>query len=269
MITEKLIFKIPYEIAPIPDDFATILGANYYEDWDFNDAGSLSLTGSLIDSITSSGLNGGVFSSSLGARPTMFTDATLGKDIAIFDGVSDYMEVLGSAANYNFLHDGSGGCIITVLQQRVSPASIATILSNGFGGGNVGFRSEISSLNIDRALASNAAGLIYFNPPSTAITNLTYNSNVKTFDVGNATAADKGNVILNGTDNLNNVNTGAPSVANADDNLLMGVQASFLRTGFFLDGRIARVIIADVLPTPTQLTQIQARLNYEYGTFPI
>ena len=57
MITEKLIFKIPYEIADVPD-YDVIFGANYFDHWDFNNAGSLTLTGTLIDearSLTGSG----------------------------------------------------------------------------------------------------------------------------------------------------------------------------------------------------------------------
>lgn len=280
MITEKLIFKIPYEIAPIPDDFATIFGANYYDDWNFNDAGSLSLTGSLINRITSSGLNGGVFSSTASYRPKLTTDAIIGKDVADFDGVGEYMIVAGSTGSYNFLHNSSGGCVIIVGKvQDVNPNAGYAILANTNGGSpDIGafiFFEDRDFIPIPKnnSLRSNVVRGVSGMLTSANLTADSaylpqqYNSLVNVFDGGNATAAERNSIIINnGSEIKNNVDTNAASASNASGVLNLGASRSL---SFFFKGQISRVIIADTIPTPTQLTKIQTRLNYDYGTFPI
>jgi len=267
MITEKLIFKIPYDIPDVPD-FSTIFGANYYDDWNFNDSGSLVLSGSLIDSVTSSGLNGAVFSSSGALRPSLVTDAIIGKDVAQFDGVSEFMTIPSSTGMYNFLHNGSGGCIIAIHRPLSTPASAALIVNNGgWGVASVGFRHQTNSLLSNNIIVRNSTSIIMLDA-STELNILSeYNSNVNIFDVGQAVAADKSTVITNAVTDNNNTSTGTPSVANSTD--LMHLGRSSLSPNFYYNMNLARLIIADTIPTPTQLAQIQARLIYDYGTFPI
>jgi len=245
-----------------------IFGANYYEDWDFDNASSLNLTGSLINSITSTGLNGGLFTESGANRPSLITDAIIGKDVAEFDGVGEFMRVLGSEGDYNFLHDGSGGCVIIVQKMLSAPTLLGFTLINGFGAGSTGFRNQITNPLTSNSVVSNGVSNSIINASSNAVTLNTYASNVLTFDADNATAADRAEVILNGTSTKANTQTAAPSVANADKPLTMGVRADSL-AGFFLHGTIARVIVADIDPSALQLSQLQTYLDSHYGTFPI
>lgn len=263
MITEKLIFKIPYEIAPILTP-SEIFGANYYEDWDA-DLG-VSDTGGLVDTWTSQGLNGGVFTGSGATRPNTF--GGLGGTIIEFDGISEYLEVTGSTADYKFLHENNGGCVITVYSVDSLPPVVSVILGTSFGTANRGIREQINSIGESGMVATNGTSNMISIPSSDSSVINNYISTVNVYDASQAVAADKGNLILNGTDNQTNTQTASPIAGNAAGNLTMGMRANF-SPDFFLNGRVKRVIIADTVPTPTQLTQIQTYLNSTYGTFPI
>ena len=279
MITEKLIFKIPYELSPIPEDYDVIFGANYYDHWRAWDAGSLTLTGSLVDSAASLTGSGREMLSSGINRPSLITDVTLGKNVFSFDGVSERMSVPSSNGLYNFLHNGIGGVVISVFRvEDVNPDLLYCLLdNNNIATASVGVsllfddRSSISRNNTYREFivrGVNASFTSLVQSANDYIETQKYISLVSTFDADNATLADRSNIYVN--DGLvlnNNSSSGAASIANASFNLTMGSAA-----GGSLSAKInlAEVIIADTVPTPTQLSQIQARLIYDYGTtFPI
>lgn len=278
MINERLIFKIPYEFDPAPDDFSDIFGANYYEDWNFEDASSLVLSGSLITSITSSGLNGGIMEASGVDRPTLVSSVALGVDVAEFDGVSERLGVNGSTADYNFLHDGSGGCVIIVAYvDDANPDKAQVFLDNhGLTSANTGFsiyhddRSSSSRNNrLVNTVAKSSAGNLSVQNLSldNAFSTEEYNSLITVIDADNATAADRSILnVNNGTDIKLNTKTNTPSTGNASRDL------NLARSGlgaFYFKGKVARVIIADTIPTAGQLADVQTRLDYDYGTFPI
>lgn len=252
----------------VPPDFDVIFGANYYDDWNFNDAGSLSLTGSLINSVTSTGLNAGVFSSSGALRPSLVTDAILGINVAEFDGVAEFMTIPSSTGMYNFLHNGAGGCIIAVHRPLSTPAAAALIVNNGgWGVANIGFRMQTNASLFNTTTVRNATSQIMQNI-STEVNILNeHNSNVDLFDVGQAVAADRSTNITNAVSSQNNASTGTPSAANSTDLMTLG-KASFASSAYY-NMNLTRLIIVDTIPNATQLAQVQARLEYDYGVFPI
>ena len=268
MITEKLIFKIPYEIPDVPD-LATILGANYYEDWDsrlgVND------TAGAVSGWLSQGLNGGLLSASGVARPLLTTSAKLGGvDVIEFDGLSEYMAVAGSTADYNFLHDGSGGTVIMVYEQISTPAIISVSLANTWN--SIGFRMGVTSSDLEFSIARNLSSLISFNLVSSAISNNEFNLKYDLYDVGNATLADRLETISNGTSFKNNSTSGTPSSSDAAFDLTIGNEplGGGATGNVKFKGQFARIVIADSILTPTQITQVQTRLIYDYGgSFPI
>jgi len=267
MITEKLIFKIPYEIAPpvIPDDYDVIFGANYYDHWRAWDAGSLTLTGALVDqadSLTGSGRN---LVSSGGARPTLVNVAKISRNAFDFDGISEYMELLTSTGDYNFLHDTNGGCVIIVYSNLVTPVSQGQLVSNGFG--DIGFRILQSSTGSVNTVIRNAGANIAINITTEITTNTEYNSFVNVHDPNNATLLDRVESVTNGVSGKFNTSSGTPTPADAANNLIVGKRAN--ASSFYFNGTISEILIADTIPTPTQLAQVQARLTYDYGTFPI
>jgi len=260
VITEKLIFKIPYEIADVPD-YDVIFGANYYEDWNA-DLG-VSDSGGLVDSWTSQGLNGGVFGGSGATRPSVVSG--LGGSVIEFDGVSENLIVSGSTGDYNFLHDTNGGCVIIVYSNLVTPAAQSQLVSNTFSG--IGFRILHNSASVVNTAIRNAGANIAINATTETTTNTEYNSFVNVHDPNNATLLDRIESVTNGISGKFNTTSGTPTASNASNNLTVGKRAD--ASSFYLNGRVKRVIIADTIPTPTQLAQVQARLIYDYGTFPI
>ena len=117
MITEKLIFKIPYEFDPV-ESWADIFGANLFDWWDFNDATSMTLTGALIDNITSQ-VSSRPFATGAGLRPTLITDATIGRDVADFDGVLTRMRY--------FCYSGLFPNLVAVFRIAISGVSLYSI----------------------------------------------------------------------------------------------------------------------------------------------
>jgi len=73
--------------------------------------------------------------------------------------------------------------------------------------------------------------------------------------------------VYDGTTNKNNVTANAVPSGNATYDMELGKLVN--NTAQYFKGDIARIIIATAIPTATQLTQIQQRVQYEYGTFPI
>lgn len=277
MIVEKLIFKVPYEVDPIPDDFDVIFGANYYEDWDATLG--ISHTSGLVNTWTSQGLNGGVFGNFGADRPSLVSSIELGKNVIEFDGVSENMNVPFSTGMYNFLHNGSGGCVIIVgYVDDADPNNSQVILdSHNITTNETGFSIRYDDrLSVPRedVILTSVAKSVNSQPPisnvstDNAFITQQYNSFVNVIDADNATAADRSAMVVNGGSEIkNNTNTFSPVLTNASRNLTLGRRATNL--DFYFKGKIARILIVDTIPTPTQLAQVQARLTYDYGTFPI
>jgi hypothetical protein len=249
---------------PPPNDFASIFGANYYDDWDFNDLTTISETGGLIDSITSNGTNGAVFTSTGSIRPTSVLNATLGKYVGDFDGVSDTMSIAASTGMYNFLHNASGAVFFI--------GNINSIVGNNWLMGNgqtaisrVAFNYYILSADL-KLIINNGAGSVNVTTANSSVSGNKFDSLIVTVDNTNATALERSELIVNNASFKNNSSTGTGSVSNAQSNLKIG--NAFGGSNYF-NGQIARIVIIDTLPTPTQLAQVQTLLTSEYGTFPI
>lgn len=273
MIQEKLIFKVERSE---PSTFSEIFGANYYEDWD--STLGVSDTGGLVDSWTSQGLNGGMFTATGANRPTLTADANLGINVLDFDGVSDFMSVASSTADYNFLHNTNGGCVIAVIEtDGTNPSTLYPFINNNSGTtastGHNFYYEDRAAAGATRAFRvtvtkSSAGNLVIGNFINSLITDEDYNSYVSVFDPNNGTAADRSiHYINNGSAIQNNTNTNSPVATNATYNLHLGKLAN--STSFYLNGQVARLIIIDTIPTAQQLADVQTRLEYEYGTFPI
>jgi len=266
VITEKLIFKIPYEFDPV-ESWADIFGANLFDWWDFNDATSMTLTGALIDNITSQ-VSSRPFAAGAGLRPTLITDATIGRDVADFDGVLTRMTLTSPAttSTYNFLHDGSGGCIIMISRNTLSGATQIP-LSNAFGASERGFRMQFGTSDQVFSVVSNGSANVVVGASSNTFTVNKWNSVVQSIDADNATANDRVEQVLNGTSTKGNTFTGTPSTRNALRNLELGKAAS--ATGAYFKGQISEIIIVNTIPTAGQLARLQTKIEADYGTFPI
>ncbi len=264
----------------VPATMASVFGADLYEDWNPEDASSLSLTGSLIDSITSTGSNGGVMAATGAVRPTLTTDATLGKDVIEFDGASEYLQVASSTQTYNFLHNGRGGHVIIVAQiTDANPDNIQAFLSNsnGFSSsvGSLFAFDDRSSQGYNERVLSNA-----FKGSSGNIVTLNlsadndfpvqqYNSASICVDSGNnVTVANRSIISVNdGADISNNALTNTCVGEASLGNMTMGKLGS--SSNYYLGATVARIIIIEKTQSTAKIAEAQAVLESEYGTFPI
>jgi len=252
-----------------------IFGANYYDDWDYGNAAQLTLTGSLIDSCLSLA-SARTMASTSTLRPTLTASQINGYSVARFDGTSDGISVATSTALYNFLHNTSGGAWFAIMKANNHTIN-AYLVNNTIATANVGILDYLSELSpADNSLVSTVSrgvsGIV--NTTSNNVSaNFVYSNSVfniitSIHDSGNATAANRHAWQVNSDAQIkNNVRTGAASSANATYNLTFG-KASNGSTNYF-SGDLARLIIVNSVPTPTQLTQLLAYFYSYYGTFPI
>ena len=260
---------------PTPDQ---IFGANLYDWWDFPDLATQSITGGLIDSITSKGTNAGVFASSGTERPASIVGVN-GLNVADFDGVNDFMQVAASTGMYNFLHNGSLGTVIMI--NRIADAAPdnaqAFLNNNELGISSIGFGinfDDRNSLSRNEVIANSIT-----NGVNRVVTNISgnnqfptqqYNMLMSKIDADASPVADRSIINTNGGIEIkNNTQTLAPSLLNATDNMTLGVVSN--GGSLYLKGQLPEIYILNgIHPTPTQLTQLNAYLTNKYGgTFPI
>lgn len=240
-----------------------IFGANYYDDWDFNESSSLGLTGSLIDSVASLSGSGRDYVSTGGARPTLALDGTLNKNVAQFDGAATFMTIAASQSLYNFLHYGQG-CSIVIYKTNVNVQG--EVMSNLTGnsssiGINIGYNSSINYYNyIFRGVFSTYLESSIINTYNQYVSFISLN------DTENSTVTEKIYNITNGVTSKNNTQNFTGANSNSSTLLTIGRLGSGVR---YLNGNISRIIVINSLPTSTQLSQLQAYLTSYYGTFPI
>ncbi len=253
-----------------------IFGANYFEDWDFGNSGTMSLTGALINSITSVGSNAGVMSSTGTARPALTASLINGYSAATFDGTGNFMQT-ASTSIYSFLHNATGGAVITVTKntdanpnsQQIIFSTQSQVQSTGTGV-SVSYKDNFGDNNkILTSIGNLALGSIpQINiSANNVFTTQQWNSLVSTFDAANATLADRGSMIVNGgTAIKNNTNNGVFGTG-VHSTPTIGRRTAAAQ--LFFKGNIERIIIVNVIPSTLQLTQLNAYLNFYYGTFPI
>jgi len=270
LIREKLIFKVLQEEPEKPKTPAQIFGANYYDDWDFNDLTTISESSGLIDSIDSKTGSGRNFTSSGVNRPLLLYAPNLNKYIADFDGVSEFMSIASSTGDYNFLHDGSAGTMIVVLKNdNINTSPQQRILMNFTTSTDTGIMFGTRNTGVIRTLEYNGGGSNVVMNNEVPFTDSVYHSIVAYMDSDNATPSERSGIDIddsgytkNNTDNYSPAPTG-----DATYDLHLGRQPTI--SGLEFNGKVARVIIIDTIPTSQQLSDLQYYLTSYYGTFPI
>lgn len=260
----------------IPPTLAQIFGAGYYDDFDFGDSASLSLTGSSINSCTSQVSARQLVATGVN-RPLRVTNQINGRSIARFDGADDFMEVAASTALYNFLHNTTGGFIMSIYKTTdANPNTNHGIVLNTNSSAATGIifaYDDLSSSSRSNAyLATIYTGVAGLGAASSVVNDVItpqqFNIIASVFNGGNAIAADRlipyTNSILQAQ---NNVLTNAASSSNAAFNLTVGKRPAV--NDFRMKGDLARLIFISGVPTPSQISQAHNRIKYEYGNFPI
>lgn len=252
---------------------AQVLGANYYDDWDGADLGLTN--GDPVPSWLSKGLNGATLLAGVGNEPT-YESGVYSFPTVNGDGIGDFMDVASSTAMYKFLHSNQGYIWAIFEVVGANPNALYPIVSTGgVASANVGYglfyddRSVASRNNailtiiqkgtLGTSYSLNTANNLYTPQEISIITNK--------IDIPN-TVADRNVFEYNyTTTSIGNSGGGSPSTANSSGNFTIFKDPT--NGSFFANVRLARLIIADTVPTSTQLADMQTYLQATYGTFPI
>lgn len=254
-MTDKLI-KRPSEI----------LGANYYDHWDYTDPTTLSVTGTDINSCTSKGLNGAVMASTGTERFKVLTNQINGYQVADLDGINDFAQVAASTGMYNFLHNSGTGCIITVYKKTTSGVA-EQIIGNATSASQIGIRQTNGATDTHVSITGNGGGTpIVSNNTMVATLTTQFNLIIDSLDTSNATASLRSTINQNGTNYNNNANLGTPSASNATNNMIIGKRPDNAQ---YFSGLLVEVLIANIKPTSQQITDLINYYTFKYGTFPI
>ncbi len=259
----------------IPPD--VIFGADLYDWWDYTDDATLTKSGVRVLS-TASKKSGSTraMTSLLATAPQIVTNQVNGKQVARFDGVSEFAQVAASTALYNFLHNATGGYVFIV--QRFTNGGVASRLLNNKGGNSPGLDinsgiGESISLNNDYVsfIRNTTAGT---NVSQTTTANNTIIPNkfqytASKYDASNATLAQRGGIAIdNGSIVQNNTDNATLSNTNAGYNLTLGRRVRLDDT--YYKGDLCEIIITQNQPSSLQLTQMYNYAVNKYGSnFPI
>ena len=188
-----------------------------------NDAGSITTASNALSQIRDVKGNGRAFDGASGSRPTITANALNGKAAMTFNG-SQWLTSAGAVSAWKMLHDTSGSTIVAVWRAGAnsSPNALMALLgTNAVSSANVGtyiaYDDRASVSRNDRVLAQVSGGGTTqsanqsgdgAHPGGTPVI-ITHIS-----DPGNAVAANRSILRVNGVSIQNNTSTSAPSSAN-------------------------------------------------------
>lgn len=222
---------IPFDNNSIPTP-SEIFGVNYYDDWDFNDTLSLSLTGNLIDQVNSLTGSGRNFSSTLTERPTLTLDLSLNKNVAVFNG-SNEMAVPLSTTFYNFLHNTNGQGMVVVVFRKTSGSLTQKLIETSRTVTRRGFTTYISTTNNINHTINSGTIVVTSNTSTNTITNNEWNFLIAVNDNTNIVASEKSDLVVNGVVNNNNAIVAGASSLSASNFLTMGSNAGLTSLRLF------------------------------------
>ena len=214
-----------------------------------NEAGSITTESGSLSQIrdVKYSANGRAFDGAFGSRPTITANALNGKAAMTFNG-SQWLTFAGAASVWKMLHDTSGSTIVAVWEPGTNsnPNAVMALLgTNALSSANIGTYIAYDDRAIvprnDRALAQVSGGGTTqssnqsgdgAHPGGTPVI-ITHIS-----DPGNAVAANRSILRVNGVSIQNNASTSAPSSANPSFLLQVGAGGNNL---FPLLGKIYEI----------------------------
>lgn len=241
--------------------------AGYKAWYDASDTATISKTGSSVTQWNDKSANALNLVQATGAKqPQSGTRTQNGKNMIDFDGSNDVLSSSATAADWQFLTNGTGTTVFAVF--------FADTSSNGRGIFDVanGSIANVTSYtwyvnNTDTFLAgvgTNAGGGYNWYVPSTSsFTDNTAQQWAVVSDTANATAANRGLVYKNGTLVWNsNTYTGTASVSNPAQSLDVGGYRNFTES---FDGGICEIIIYNSILISGDITKNVNYLATKWG----
>lgn len=239
-----------------------------YTVWlDASDTATITSSGGDVSQWSDKSVNGRNFTqSSATAKPKTGTRTLNGKNVIDFDGTNDYLLCSSSTSFFNYFHTSTGGTMFIV--GIVDDNAIAKTLFNNEGGASTskGFRYFISSaekefVGIRRGVSGTDAAEIADNVTFTPGSGFYV---VNKFDAGNATAANRLKISLDGGAFLgNNTLSNSAAVGNATYDLHLGIVASGLSAPF--DGAFGEVLFYSGILSDADIQLNQSYLANKWG----
>ena len=196
-----------------------------------NEAGSITTASGSLSQIRDFKGNGRAFDGAPGSRPTIIANALNGKAAMAFNGLQ-WLTFAGAISVWKMLHDTSGSTIVAVWEPGTNSnpnALMALLGTNALASANIGtyiaYDDRASVPRNDRVLAQVSGGGSTqsanqsgdgAHPGGTPVI-ITHIS-----DPGNAVAANRSILRINGVPIQNNTSTAAPSSANPSFLLQVG-----------------------------------------------
>ena len=256
--------------ALISKTLAPVAGYNLW--LDAADASTFTYSsGSVVSQWTDKSANGYTFTQSTVANQPTRTGTQNGKSTLVFDGSNDVLASTAASSVWKFLHDGSGATAFVVAKQtRTTTFTNNRVLATV----NYGTTSEIGvvvGLNTVSPATQIARSTVVVSGASPSLSNTFFDSTYATshavqsivFDESNATDTNREIQYLNnGSANLANTNTFAPSSSNPTATLQLGNDGVNYAP---LQGEIAEIIIYPSILSDTNRNAVISYLMFKWG----
>jgi hypothetical protein len=191
------------------------------------------------------------------------------KPTMVFDGLSDFMEVLTSNTYFSFLHKSGQSFVSTIGYSRIAKDSI--LLANNYGASaTVGYSLQtLVTNNIANFTTRGVSGQATINntsntAPLTANNLFLINNEL---DNANATASLRSKMFVNNGSAISlNTLTNTPSTSDATYTFFLGVAAGGGARYGFLDGGISEVLLFNSNQASNR-TGISSNINSFYSIY--
>lgn len=246
-------------------DPLTILGANLFAWWRA-DTGITIDTG-ISDWADKSGNDHNLVQGTTSAQPTFVAaDSNWNNQPSVsFDGGTDNMNSDEAAGIWSFLHDGTG-CSIFAGMRFASLSTNAWLGGTATGGASTTGTAMFFGTGAPDSMlyrVSKGSSPIIINESGSA-SSIAVNTNyIVLFAYEEGRSGNEFVMRYGGTDEDSGNSAAAPSASDADNTFRLSGQPG--SSSFEMNGTIPEVVIADIYPSESQLTDLDTYFNNRYG----
>jgi hypothetical protein len=236
-----------------------------YTVWlDASDTSTITSSGGDVSQWSDKSVNARNFTqSSATAKPKTGTRTLNGKNVIDFDGSNDFLSCPSSTALFNYFHNSTGATLFTVGIVDDTAARKIIIDNEGGATANVGIRFRVSETEKSTVQIMRAGAAIQIVDTITLTGGSGFYLTNK-FDGGNATAANRLKISLNGGGFLgSNTTADAPSGSNATYNMHIGIEANTLAEPW--NGAFGEIIMYSGILSAGDIALNQAYLAAKWG----
>jgi hypothetical protein len=253
-------------VASSKESFTPASIANLKAWYDASDTGTITVSGTAVTQWNDKSANGyNLTQGTAGLRPESGVRTQNGKNAIDFDGGDDILNA-ATASDWTFLSNTSGATVFAAL--FADTASDQRFIWSTYGGsfGFVGsYQNVLASdlMSIGTGVGNGALAAMYVDTSTPVATDNTAFTMTTQFDLGNATANQRGYIWKNGGSQTNNNPATDPASASAPQTpLAIGNIPTY---SLAWDGLICEVIIYNALLNATDRGKVETYLAAKWG----